>query len=114
MVDNIVYVDAVEGQKRVMNNVKLYHRLLTKFKTENNLDELTVALNAGDYEKAQVAAHTIKGIAANLSLSELYKQSLDVETQIKGKSVVPGAMDTLSACFAATLDAIDKVLDQNA
>jgi HPt (histidine-containing phosphotransfer) domain-containing protein len=110
MADDVVYVNAAEGQKRVMNNAKLYHRLLAKFKAENNLNGLAAALNAGDYEKAQAAAHTIKGIAANLSLSELYKQSLDVETQIKGKSVAPDAMDTLSACFTATLEAIDKVL----
>jgi HPt (histidine-containing phosphotransfer) domain-containing protein len=113
MADGVVYVDAAEGQKRVMNNVKLYRKLLAKFRAENNLNELAAALSAGDYEKAQAAAHTIKGIAANLSLSELYKQSLDVETQIKGQSVNPGAMETLSACFASTLEAIDKVLSQD-
>jgi HPt (histidine-containing phosphotransfer) domain-containing protein len=114
MVEGIVYVDVAEGQKRVMNNVTLYHKLLAKFKAENNLDELVAALNTGNYEGAQTAAHTIKGIAANLSLSELYKQSLAVEIQIKGRSVASGAIDTLSGCFAATLEAIDKVLDQDA
>jgi HPt (histidine-containing phosphotransfer) domain-containing protein len=114
MAEGIVYVDVAEGQKRVMNNAKLYRKLLAKFKAENNLNELAAALNAGDYEKAQGAAHTIKGIAANLSLSELYKQSLDVETQIKGKSVAPGTMDALSGCFTATLEAIEKVLMQDA
>jgi HPt (histidine-containing phosphotransfer) domain-containing protein len=114
MADDVVYVNAVEGQKRVMNNFKLYHRLLAKFRAENNLDELAAALSAGDYEKAQGAAHTIKGIAANLSLSELYKQAVEIEVQIKGKSVAPDAMDNLSACFAATLDAIDKVLGHHA
>jgi HPt (histidine-containing phosphotransfer) domain-containing protein len=114
MADGVVYVDVAEGQKRVMNNAKLYHRLLAKFRAENNLNELAAALNAGEYEKAQAAAHTIKGIAANLSLSELYKQSLGVETQIKGQSVEPGAMDALSVCFTATLEAIDGVLAQDA
>ncbi|MDR2740786.1 MAG: Hpt domain-containing protein [Treponema sp.] len=114
MADGVVYVDAAEGQKRVMNNAKLYHRLLAKFRAENNLNELVAAVNAGEYEKAQAAAHTIKGIAANLSLSELYKQSLAVETQIKAKAVEPGAMETLSACFVSTLEAIDKVLVQDA
>ncbi|MDR2247877.1 MAG: Hpt domain-containing protein [Treponema sp.] len=110
MTDDVVYVNTVEGQKRVLNNAKLYHRLLAKFKAENNLNDLTAALNEGDYEKAQAAAHTIKGIAANLSFPELYKQSQDVETQINGRSVASGTMDALSACFTATLEAIDKVL----
>jgi HPt (histidine-containing phosphotransfer) domain-containing protein len=114
MADSIVYIDEADGQKRVMNNAKLYHRLLAKFKCENTLDELTAALNNSDYEKAQVEAHTIKGIAANLSLTELYKQSMDIEAQIKSKTVNPGAMESISACFTATLDAIDKVLAQDA
>jgi HPt (histidine-containing phosphotransfer) domain-containing protein len=114
MADDIVYIDEADGRKRVMNNAKLYHRLLAKFRAENNLNEIIAAINAGDYEKAQVAAHTLKGISANLSLSELYKQSLDVESQIKGRALDPGALDTLSACFTATQEAIDKVLAQNA
>jgi HPt (histidine-containing phosphotransfer) domain-containing protein len=113
MADGVVYVDQAEGQKRVMNNAKLYHRLLKKFRTENNLDDLRAAVGAGDFEKAQAAAHTIKGIAANLSFTELYKQSLEVETQIKGKSVDLGAMDTMSACFEETLKAIDEVIGQD-
>jgi HPt (histidine-containing phosphotransfer) domain-containing protein len=113
MAEGIVYVDEADGRKRVMNNAKLNHKLLAKFKAENNLNALIAAVNAGDYEKAQAAAHTVKGIAANLSLVELYKQSLDVETQLKGKSVNPDAIDTLSACFTATQEAIDKVLAQD-
>jgi HPt (histidine-containing phosphotransfer) domain-containing protein len=114
MADGIVYVDAADGQKRVMNNAKLYRKLLTKFKDENNLKTLIAAVNAGDYEKAQTEAHTIKGIAANLSFPELYKQSVDVETHIKSNSVEPDDMETLSTCFTATLDAIEKVLANNA
>lgn len=113
MVEDKVYVDEAEGQKRVMNNAKLYHRLLAKFKAENNLDGITGALEAGDYEKAQIAAHTIKGIAANLSFTELYKQSIEVETQIKSKAVDPDAVASLSECFTATLEAIEKVLAQD-
>jgi HPt (histidine-containing phosphotransfer) domain-containing protein len=109
----VVYVDQADGMKRVMNNAKLYHRLLGKFRAENNLDVLNAAVSAGDYEAAQVAAHTIKGIAANLSLAELYKQSVEVESQIKAKSVNPGAMETLQACFTETQNAIDKVIAQD-
>jgi HPt (histidine-containing phosphotransfer) domain-containing protein len=113
MAEDKVYVDEAEGQKRVMNNAKLYHKLLAKFKAENNLDGITGALEAGDYEKAQVAVHTIKGIAANLSLTELYKQTMEVETQIKSKAVDSGALALLSGCFTATLEAIEKVLAQD-
>ena len=75
---DVVYINEEEGKKRVMNNAKLYARLLTKFKADTNLNDLLACVGAQDWEKAQAAAHTIKGIAANLSLTELFNQSLDV------------------------------------
>ena len=79
---DVIYINAEEGKKRVMNNVKLYVKLLTKFKSDTNLEELYSFVETQDWEKAQVSAHTIKGVAANLSLIELFNQSLDMETQI--------------------------------
>ncbi|MDR2786385.1 MAG: Hpt domain-containing protein [Treponema sp.] len=110
MADDRVYVDEADGIKRVMNNTKLYVRLLTKFKNENNLNDLNSFLGAGDLEKAQAAAHTIKGIAANLSLTALFQQSLEIETQIKNKAVDQGTVDSLNGIFAETLAEVDKVL----
>ena len=107
-----VYINEEEGKKRVMNNGKLYARLLTKFKTDTNLNDLVAFVEAQDWEKAQGAAHTIKGIAANLSLTELFNQSLDVETQIKGKSIKPESLESLKICFTETLAAVDKVIAQ--
>jgi HPt (histidine-containing phosphotransfer) domain-containing protein len=113
MADEVVYVNFDEGVKRVMNNTKLYVKLLTKFKTDTRLDDLEAALAAGDMEKAQTAAHTIKGVAANLSFSELWKQSLELETQIKAKSVNPAQIETEKAVFAQTLQEVEKVIAQN-
>jgi HPt (histidine-containing phosphotransfer) domain-containing protein len=112
--ESVVYLNEEEGKKRVMNNAKLYVKLLTKFKADTNLDELGAAAGAQDWEKAQAAAHTLKGIAANLSLTELYKQSLDVETQIKEKSLKNESFESLKNCFAVTLTEIDKVIARNA
>ena len=97
-----------------MNNGKLYAKLLTKFKTDTNLDDLVTFAGAQDWEKAQGAAHTIKGIAANLSLTELFNQALDVETQIKGKALRPESLDNLKTCFTETLVHVDKVIAQYA
>jgi HPt (histidine-containing phosphotransfer) domain-containing protein len=111
---DVVYINEEEGKKRVMNNGKLYARLLTKFKNDTNLNDLIAFARAQDWEKAQSAAHTIKGIAANLSLTELFKQSLDLETQIKGKALKPDSLQSLEICFTQTLSAVDKVISQNA
>jgi HPt (histidine-containing phosphotransfer) domain-containing protein len=110
--DGVVYVNMEEGLKRVVNNTKLYIKLLNNFKTDTNSEELLTAVQAGEYEKAQVMAHTIKGIAANLSLTELFKQSLDLETQIKNRAVSAGIQEAFKGCFNETLTAIDKVIEQ--
>jgi len=113
MADDVVYIDFADGVKRVMNNTKLYVKLLTKFRNDNKLDNLEAAIVSGDMEKARNEAHTIKGVAANLSLTELYKQSLALETQIKGGSADPAQLDTVKTAFAKTLQEIDRVISEN-
>ena len=113
MADDVVYVDFTDGVKRVMNNKKLYTKLLAKFRSENKLDGLEAAIAAGDLEKARTEAHTIKGVAANLSLSELYKQSLALETRIKEGAADPALFETVKTAFAKTLQEIDKVITEN-
>ena len=107
---DVVYINEEEGKKRVMNNGKLYAKLLTKFKTDTNLDELFSLVEIQDWEKAQISAHTIKGIAANLSLTELFNQILDVETQIKGKSLKPESPENLKMCLTETLKSVEEVI----
>ena len=113
MADGVILIDIEDGVKRVMNNKKLYTKLLLKFKDGTNLNDLDSALAAGDMEKSQNAAHTIKGLAANLSLSELYKQSLELETQIKTNAVNPGQLETVKSVFSQTLQEIEKVTAEN-
>jgi len=110
---DVVYVDFADGVKRVMNNAKLYTKLLTKFRNDTKLDELEAALTAGEMEKAQAQAHTIKGVAANLSLTGLFQQSLEIETQIKAGAVEPDQMDKMKAVFEATITEVDKVIAEN-
>ena len=111
---DIVYINEEEGKKRVMNNNKLYAKLLAKFKADKTIDELTSYAESQDWEKAQIAVHTIKGVAANLSLTELFNQSLTVENQIKGRSLRSESLDKYKTCFTETMLAADKVIAENA
>lgn len=112
-----IYIDMEDGLKRVMNNKKLYVRLLSKFKASTDLQALTAAVAVGDYEKAEIEAHTIKGIAGNLSLTELFMQSQELDTKLKTKLakpaelvITPETIEPLLTCFKNTLISIDKVL----
>ena len=111
---DVVYINEEEGKKRVMNNGKLYAKLLTKFKDAAKLDGLIKSVGAQEWEKAQAEVHTIKGLTANLSLTELYNQSLDLETQLKGQSLDPKSLENLKTCFDETLAEIEKVIPKYA
>ncbi|MDR0412047.1 MAG: Hpt domain-containing protein [Treponema sp.] len=108
-----VLINQEEGLKRVMNNKKLYMKLLNKFRTETNLDELKESIVAHDYEKAQVSAHTLKGISGNLSLTALYEQSVAIESQIKNHSIDESTVTAFTDCFDDTMRAIDEVIAVN-
>ncbi|MDR1047068.1 MAG: Hpt domain-containing protein [Treponema sp.] len=114
--EDIVYIDFNDGVKRVVNNVKLYVKLLTQFKTgfDIKMTELSTQLASGDMETAQVSAHTIKGASANLSLLELNRQVLELETQIKARNVASDQMGKVQAAFGETIREIDKVIAQYA
>jgi HPt (histidine-containing phosphotransfer) domain-containing protein len=95
-----------------MNNEKLFEKLLIKFKTENIclLTDTIALVRAGDYEKAKITIHTLKGIAANLSLTELYKQTVELEKEIKGGVVKADTQESVQKCLAETLALIDGVI----
>ncbi|MDR2134994.1 MAG: Hpt domain-containing protein [Treponema sp.] len=108
MPEEKIYINPEEGLKRVMNNGKLYARLLEKFKSDTNFADLTARLSAGDMEKARISAHTLKGLAANLSLTELFEQARDLEGRIKdGAGADPAA---LKAAYDETLKKLDEVI----
>ena len=113
MEENAAYVNSAEGIKRMMNNPKLYFRLLTKFVNDTKLDTLEKAFADGDAAKIQGEVHTLKGLAGNLSLPLLYDRCLEMETRIKSGTIDGGQMEAVGAVFAATLQAIEKVVAEN-
>jgi len=111
---DVIYIDIEEGLKRVMNNASLFSKLLLKFKTYTHVSEIKSALEQGDLEKAQGSANTLKGLAANLSLTELYKQVQELEKQIKAGSVNNETLELVKDVYVKTLDEADKVINQYA
>ena len=65
--------DTDEGLKRCMNNEAFYLRLVKMAAGDAGFDKLADALSAGDRKAAFEAAHALKGILGNLSLTPLYR-----------------------------------------
>jgi len=114
MADDVMYVDVKDGTKRVMNNTKFFVKLLSKFKDDTSINDIETYMKEGDMEKARTAAHTLKGLTANLSLTELFKQCAELEAQIKAGSANMEQVALVRDIHAKTLIEIEKVIEQYA
>lgn len=64
-------IDYEDGLYRFMNNPQLYEKFIRHFLEDPTFGELRESLARADTELAFRAAHTLKGVAGNLSLRSL-------------------------------------------
>ena len=77
------YVDVKDALKRIGGSMDLYKRLLGQFTGGDHIDPLEEALNNGSMEDAARMIHSLKGVAANLSLVKLCAIATDLEQKVK-------------------------------
>lgn len=61
-----------EAIRRFSGNETLYLKFLVKFLQDPSFPQIKASLEKNDLEAAFVAAHTLKGVAGNLGLQELF------------------------------------------
>ena len=59
-------------------------KYLHKFTQTTDYNDLQTAVNAGDWEKAFLAVHTLKGMALNLGFSKLASVSSSLTEELRG------------------------------
>lgn len=76
----------VEGTlHRFMNNDALFLKFILKFKDDQNYAILKKHLDDKNYEEAFKAAHTLKGVSANLGLNPIFERASAVTELLRGK-----------------------------
>lgn len=82
-------INLQQGLERLGQNMELYRLLLSEFREEyaGAAVELQGFINAGDREGARRYAHTIKGMAGNLSAIDLADAAFEIEMALKKSSV---------------------------
>lgn len=97
-----------EGIGRFMGNEDLYERFLKKFLEDHSMEELNEKFRCGNLEEAFRAAHTLKGVAGNLSLTVLYEQSARIVEILRGGSAegVAPMLEELNRCYETLCEAI--------
>jgi len=103
------YIDAESALKRVGGSEALYKKLLGKFVDGNYQAQLEELIAAGDMAGATAQAHTIKGVAANLSLMEINALSLKLEQALKNGDSYESLVIELRAATEATIDEINSL-----
>ena len=66
-------IDVASALERVMGSQALLERLLGRFPDTPQYPALCAALDRGDVEQAVAAAHTLKGVCGNLSMTALFR-----------------------------------------
>lgn len=65
-------IDFNEGLRRFNNNKEIYESFLLEFPKDENYKRLCAALEKQDCNAAFQCAHSLKGVAGNLSLQKLH------------------------------------------
>jgi len=102
------YIDVDDALKRVGGNMALYQRLLGRFADGNQFEELENLLKSGNEEEATRMAHTIKGVAANLSLLKLRFTSAELELSLKEGTDYTAKLDELRDVYNTTMQVISE------
>ena len=66
-----------------MNNSELYVKFLARFPDEDRITPIHEAVAAHDYDKLLAAAHKLKGVSANLGMTELSEKAAEIVTKVR-------------------------------
>ncbi len=83
--DKIPGVDVEDGLNRLRGNKKLYVKLLLHMKKDlpGLQEKMAESLSTGNFQDMAQHAHTVKGMAGNLSATDLQEASAQLEAAVK-------------------------------
>lgn len=89
-------------------NDKLILKFVKKFPSDPSFSRLTKAFEDSDVKAAFVAAHTLKGTAANLGLDLLSNEASELTEKLRNAQSLPASseLDALIHVYEKTLECI--------
>ena len=105
--------DLADGLKRLQGNKKLYRKLLLSFATDycGATNDICIALEAKDFERTHSLVHNIKGLAGNLSASDLQAAAVNLEKLLKGVQKKTPPAKELNLKFSELENALNQALE---
>jgi CheY-like chemotaxis protein len=109
----IAGVNIADGLNRVAGNRRLYRDLLSQFavKQAGAATEIASALDAKDNQTAERAAHTVKGVAGNLGITNVQAAAQKLEKAIRESDASTSAvLDQFAIVLRVHVKAISDAL----
>ncbi len=81
-------VNTDEGVSRCMGSEQFYLKLVNMIPDEQGFDKLKEAADAGDLQAGFEAAHALKGVLGNLSLTKMFDKSSEITELLRAKTEI--------------------------
>lgn len=108
--DTNIFLDTEDALKRLGGNEAVYRMLLGKFLKGGTDAALKSAVADGGTEGIRAAAHTLKGLAANLSMPSLREAAATLEAAVKNGEPTDNLPEAVYAAWDGTADAVQMYL----
>ena len=98
--------DLTAGLQRLQGNRALYIKLLGRFAGGYSgiADEIEQAIEAGDRRQAHALVHNLKGLAGNLSATDLFAAARALDDAVKSDAAEPERLHAEVTVLRAALD----------
>jgi HPt (histidine-containing phosphotransfer) domain-containing protein len=113
IVPEIAGVDVASGLKRVAGNKRLYCNLLLQFahKQGDVHSQILTAIETGDRKLAERIVHTVKGVAGNIGLRQVFATAERLERAIREVDrSVPTLVEEFTQAVSCQVHAIQDVM----
>ena len=105
------------GVEQRLRSVSLIKRFITKFLEDNSFSDLCQAMRAGKREEAFRAAHTLKGVCANLCFDRLLASAGQLTEVLRLEAgAIPGGaaplLEIVAQDYEETVSAIRAYLEE--
>ncbi len=98
-----------EGLGRCMNNEQFYLSLVKRVAGDAGFQKLKDAVEAGDLEAGFEAAHALKGVLGNLSLTPLYEAVAEITELLRSRTEMD--YTPMLETIAQQQEALEKVCE---
>jgi CheY-like chemotaxis protein len=112
----IAGINLADGLRRLAGNRRLYRDLLGQFVAKESAAaaQISAALESGDLKLAERIAHTVKGTAGNLGITEVQSEAQKLEKAIReGQDSVAALLGTFATVLGTQVHGIDQALRES-